>query len=692
MKYRVPNVSLDIEIYRNYALFGFMNVETGNVEQLEVIDGKLDARRLDQLMRKCRTLGFNSLNYDNQITWLAIKLAKRFEGEELCARLKKASDRIIQGGMKPWEFRDVYDINPPKIDHVDLFEVAPGMASLKIYGGRLHVDELQDLPYQHDAVLTREEMEVVRVYNIKDLKATGKLAKELNGRIELRCDLSRQYGMDLRSKSDAQIAEAVINSELQKITGRKPTKPQYQAGTSFKYKVPDYISFKTPVLKEMLETIRNTTFVVGQGGKVALPSAIKDAHIQIGSSVYRMGIGGLHSSEESVAHYADHKWRLLDRDVTSYYPAIILNQGLYPAHLGELFLKVYQLIVDRRVKAKAKQQELQKLFKEHADQITPALKAELEQAILNNEGGKIQINGSFGKFGSPYSTLSSPALLIQTTISGQLSLLMLIEMLENAGFPVVSANTDGVVFKAERDRTEELDAVIKAWEDATGFNTEETEYSALYSRDVNNYIALKEGGGYKAKGAYAKAGLMKNPANEVCIDAVAQRLMHGTPVSRTIRECTDITKFVTIRQVKGGGYKQWSAKKVPAHSSPTELLVSSGWKQGEDAKWSNPHHGKKNERWTTRRAYLYMLEWCDAQGEEEYLGKAVRWIYCTDTPGLIRYRLNGNAVPRTEGACPVMNLPKSVPSNIDYDWYIAEAESILKGIGYQLPDDIAELI
>ena len=36
-------------------------------------------------------------------------------------------------------------------------------------------------------------------------------------------------------------------------------------------------------------------------------------------------------------------------------------------------------------------------------------------------------------------------MLIQTTVTGQLALLMLIENIELAGFTVVSANTDGIV-------------------------------------------------------------------------------------------------------------------------------------------------------------------------------------------------------------------------------------------------------
>lgn len=56
--------------------------------------------------------------------------------------------------------------------------------------------------------------------------------------------------------------------------------------------------------------------------------------------------------------------------------------------------------------------------------------------------------------------------------------------------------------------------VITEWEQKTGLNTEETEYKAIYSRDVNNYVAVKKDGKTKNKGAFALGSLSKNPANE----------------------------------------------------------------------------------------------------------------------------------------------------------------------------------
>lgn len=251
------------------------------------------------------------------------------------------------------------------------------------------------------------------------------------------------------------------------------------------------------------------------------------------------------------------------------------------------------------------------------------LEKQLVQAKTLTEGGKVSINGSFGKLGSKWSKLYSPSLLIQTTLTGQLALLMLIERIEGLGIAVLSANTDGMTIKCPRNRRSEMEGWIAEWERLTGFETEETEYLSVHSRDVNGYIALKADGGVKLKGPYAPPGLMKNPTNQICVEAVIAFLRDHTPIEQTIANCTDIRKFVTIRQVNGGAVDQQGA----------------------------------------------------------YLGKAVRWYYAKDVEGALTYAVNGYKVARSEGAKACMELPDALPADVDLGWYVTESRSILADLG-----------
>lgn len=606
----------DIEVYPNYFCAAFLDYVTGAVTWAEFSSGEaLDTRRLRWLMENLRTVGFNSIVFDNTIIEVALA------GHPTEA-LHHAANLIIVQEQNRSDVRKQFKAEKLKCDHVDLIEVAPLRASLKIYGGRLHTPRMQDLPFPPGTVLTAEQKAIVRYYCINDLRTTAYLRHCLSEQLKLRQQMSTEYGIDLRSKSDAQIAEAVIGHELQTLTGMRPTKPVINPGTVYRYNVPTFLQFQSPTMQWALEVVRNAFFIVGENGAVGMPPELHDLEIPIADSVYRMGIGGLHSSESKTVHRADEHYFIEDRDVASYYPRIILNQGLYPHHLGPAFLSVYETIVNRRLAAKAR-----------GDKVIA-------------ESLKITINGSYGKLGSKYSILYSPDLLIQVTMTGQLSLLMLIERLELVGIHVVSANTDGIVVKCLRTRQAEMEAIVKRWEADTNFETEATRYLALYSRDVNSYIAVKEGydkatkqwtgkpDGTKNKGAFANPWgssknpadcLHKNPSAQICTTAIERYLTKGVPLMTTISASRDIKDFVCVRKVKGGA-------------------VQAG----------------------------------------AYLGGSVRWYYSTTDLGEMVYAGSGNRVPRAQGAKPALELPQQFPDDVDFEWYEKEAINALSTLGVSI--------
>lgn len=615
-------IFLDLEVYPNYFLAKFINME-GKVREYEMYElpdydpefntearKYLDVEGIRRIMNSYTTVTFNGANYDFPILNLALA------GKD-CAELKEASDAIILHDMKPWNFYKHFKCQPLSYDHIDIKEVAPGvMVSLKAYGARMHMPKLQDLPYDPDQPLTRQQMREVADYCLNDLETTRQLLIDIKGRVELRETMSAEYRTDLRSKSDAQVAEAVIKAELFRLSGKKLAKPSVKEKQFF-YKVPDYISYKTPQLQEVLEMVRRSPFTAKTNGQIEMTKELSDTLIDIHMSVYKLGIGGLHSQENERSFTNEDDYELRDIDVTSYYPSIILNQELYPENLGPHFLEVFKVLVDRRVAAKRTAKRLRKL-----ETLTEEEKVELDRAVTTMDALRITINGAFGKLGSVYSALYAPDLMIQVTVTGQLTLLMLIEELELNDIPVVSANTDGIVMHYPKCQHDKVDTIVRNFENLSKFQFEDTYYSGLYSRDVNNYIAIKTDGKVKTKGAFSPGGLQKNPQNDICNEALIAFLKDGTSPEQTIRECKDLTKFLTTRAVRGGG-------------------VQAG----------------------------------------NYLGKTVRWYYGVDSPGTINYKISGNKVPRSDGAIACMNLPVDFPNNIDYNWYVNEVDELLMDIG-----------
>lgn len=50
----------------------------------------------------------------------------------------------------------------------------------------------------------------------------------------------------------------------------------------------------------------------------------------------------------------------------------------------------------------------------------------------------------------------------------------------------------------------------------------------------------------------------------------------------------------------------------------------------------------------------------------------------------LSYISSGNTVPKTEGAKVCMNLPKTLPPDLDKAWYINEAYAIMEAVGIKI--------
>lgn len=659
-----PVAFYDTECFPNYWLLKF-RPKGGQAYGFRLRAGQsfdlVTAARIRLLFEAYSVISFNGNYYDVPMITAAMS---GYTAEQL----KWLNDRIIVEKVKPWEL-GLPEWKPS--DHIDVMEVAPGAGSQKQYAGRIHCKTMRDLPYDPGHYMTEAEIVEVDAYCENDLAVLEALFDALAPQIHQREALGKRYGLDLRSKSDAQVAEAVLKRRCEQATGRRIFKPEIDWNLRFRYKVPAFISYTSPQLQRALELVQQSIFRLDAKGTVAMPPQLDGLEIKLGGSIYKMGIGGLHSQEKRLVAVSSETHQIRMPDVISYYPNLMVNAGAWPPALGDAFIREFDAIKLDRVAAKSLQGKLKKA----GDTSSP----EYEEAKVGNEGGKIMINGTFGKTGSPYSVLFAPEMLIQTTLTGQLSLLMLIEWHELYGVPVISANTDGIVVNCPRDKLHISEALIAEWEKRTGLEMEWDDYVAIYARDVNNYFAIKTPDDVKRKGEYAKAGLVekKNPDVEICADAVAEFLAKGVPVDYTIAACRDITKFVTIQKVNGGGVKMWGEgpRKGARVMDMVGTLAANGWTK-EGRKWR-----KGNSVTDAATAY----QSCFAPQTPEYLGKVVRWYYSTQAPGPIVYASNGNTVSLSYGARPCMTLPDEFPDDIDYAWYVGKAEAMINDIGfYQL--------
>lgn len=619
-------VGMDVEVYRNFFTVCFRRFRDGKRLAFEKSErSELDKDGIQRVLSGNTIVTFNGNSYDMPVLHLALA------GRD-CTSLKIASDRIVLGSVRPWDAERELGVRVPRLNHIDLIEPNPAVRQgLKIIAGRLHARFLVDLPFPPDAVLTHEQMDVTTLYCHNDLEYTESLYVALREPLELRVSMSRQYGgTDFRSKSDSQVGEAIVRRRVEAATGARIQKTVPRS-TTFGYAVPQFVAFTTPTLRAVLEEIRTSTFAASAGGKIAAPPFLETLQVRVGAMTYSLGIGGLHSTEAHRALYSDDERFLLDVDVASQYPNIIVGLGLSPPALGPAFLKIYGELIRDRLAAKDKMLEIERRLR--GSNLPEAEKETLRREMTSHkaraDGGRIALNGVFGKLGSAYSCLYAPEMLIATTLTGQLAVLMLIERSETAGIPVVSANTDGVVFHCPRALADRLQEILQTWETATGFSIEQTPYRMLCNSSVNTYIAVREDGKVKRKGIVAdpwsegdlRGQMSKNPAMTVCSEAIVRWLTDRVPLQETVTACRDPRKFVTVVKVAGGAL----------------------WR-------GHP------------------------------LGRAIRYYWsCDGSP--VMYADGSKRVSKTEGAYPMQELTADLPPDLDIVRYCEEAARLAADLG-----------
>jgi len=638
-------------------LIGCKIIETGQVHAFWLHKrGHLEAFEAMLASPNYTWVGFNSEHFDRPLISAALSGYK-------ADSIKSIATSIVQGGLKSWQTYREFDLEYFEYDHIDLFDVAPGvMTSLKTYGGRIAYPTMVDMPIHHDHDCNAKEQKIIESYCLNDLGVTEALYLRLKDECAIRVEMSKEYNLDLRSKSDAQVAEAILKKRVG-IAGGKKDIPPYVT-----YTAPDIIKTKNKAIIDLVSQLENHSFKINFGNGSPVAPTFLDEPLTINKGTYKCGIGGLHSTHDLGVHYEATETMLLsDFDAASYYPNIMMKAGLIPrlaGNKGERFLAEYKAIYDLRVAAKRSGN------KKLANML------------------KIVLNGTFGKLGSMFCCFYAPDLMLGVTITGQLNLLCLIDEIEKTGATVVSANTDGIMVYYHKNKRAK---VLKALTDnakRTGFEYEETPYRKVGMKDVNNYLAIpldrpaviisdkstvkvRPKLDVKGKGLYAEKGLMKNPTMQVCVSLVVDYMTSGVLPENSISKYTDMEDYVAIRNVKGGGIQYDSYRLVD------------DWVEVEQGVWRRPRWPalKAPVRRKSRPAPVEV-----GVGGTQF-GRVARWYMTTQALPPLSYLSSGNQVPKTEGAKVCMTLPKSLPKDLDKSWYINEAYEILAAIGLPIRND-----
>jgi len=409
-------------------------------------------------------------------------------------------------------------------------------------------NQVLELPYGWDEELDLKQIQEAKEYNIYDCNQTRKFFFQSKEQIEFREFLSQKYNHDFTNDNDTKIGKQYFIMQLEdklgqyacfhkeRKNGKKQPRQSPRSLINLKDIIFSYIEFERKEFKSILKffqkySIQTTKKVftlideekLGDVLKYCDPKKskgkIKDLNVIVDNFKFVFGTGGLHACVEPCTVEANEDYMILDLDVTSYYPSMIIANRLFPGHFSEKFCDIFEDMKNQRIQY---------------EKGTP------ENAML-----KLALNGTWGDSNNHYGPFYDPQFSMTVTVNGQLLLCMLAELLMKINsVKMIQANTDGITVSLLRSDYEKVIEKCDDWEMMTGLDLEYTEYEKMFIRDVNNYIAVKENGDIKRKGAYEyEREWYQNQSALIVPKAVEAYLVENKPVGKFISGHKDFFDF-----------------------------------------------------------------------------------------------------------------------------------------------------
>lgn len=602
----------DTEVFQNIFHCSVKNTETNDIYKFEISERKNQLRELVKFFKQVDKYitwgdyyttniniptniifcGYNNLHYDNPIINYIIEYEDKlmqYNIPTICSSIFNLSKTITASSednidaWKHWKYQIWFDT----------FDILTMLYSNKLRVGLKEIQVTMQYPNVQEFVcdwtkpLPLEDFDSMIDYNINDIESTSELLNRCKKDVDLRIAIEDEYGVRVLSKDGVNIGMKILTQKYLEKTGltwwdikdlRSP-----MSVIPLKDVILPFIKYDSPILQRVLEDMKNQIVSPGRKGY--------ENKFVFNNLRYSVGVGGIHSvnSPEIIIPRDDEM--LIDIDVASLYPSMLIEYEFYPRHLGKEFLEVYKQIKDERIEAK-----------HNGDKV-------------KNETLKLALNGLSGNLQNEHNFCYSPFAVMQIRINGQLLLLMLAEKLTQIGCRIVQANTDGLFVLLKKDAYSKVNSICREWEQLTKLTLEEDRFKAMYQYAINDYFAITEDNKVKEKGMFiTTVKLGKGLTPKIIPKAVISFFKDGIPVEDTIKNCTDIRDF--LMSEKTG--KQWHVEYMNEEQQRTNRFYAStnggylwkwkdtGHKEGEIITYTEPYVGEHKYK-ASARQYQNML-------------------------------------------------------------------------------------
>lgn len=541
----------DVEVFPNVFHCTVKNTETGELHKFEI---SCRRNQLDELVEFFHTVntkytfgdlyttdikldtnilfcGYNNLHYDNAIINYIIDCYNimKYKGyRDICRSVFNLSKVITtsseddNSAWRKWKYMICFD----SFDILTMLYSNKLRVGLKEIQVTMQYKNVQEFVADWQADLPENQIDSMIDYNINDVNSTEELLNRCKKDIDLRIAIEDEYGVRVLSKDGVNIGMKILTQKYLEKTGQtwwdiKDLRSPMSVIPLNSVILP-FIKYDSPILTRVLNDMKSQIVSPGRKG-------YENKFVFEGLQ-YSVGVGGIHSVNKPEIIIPKEDEMLIDIDVASLYPSMLIEYEFYPKHLGPEFLEVYKQIKDERIEAKHNGNK------------------------VKNETLKLALNGLSGNLQNEHNFCYSPFAVMQIRINGQLLLLMLAEKLTQLGCRIVQANTDGLFVLLKKDVYSKVNNVCREWEQLTRLTLEEERFKAMYQYAINDYFAITEDDKVKEKGMFiTTVKLGKGLTPKIIPKAVINFFKNGVSVEETIKGCQDIRDF--LMSEKTG--KQW---------------------------------------------------------------------------------------------------------------------------------------
>lgn len=572
----------DIEVFPNVFHCTVKNSETGQLYMFEISQRK---NQLDELVQFFHTVneqynwndlytidiqlntdkmfcGYNNLHYDNAIINYIIDYYNimKYKGyRTICRSIFNLSKVITTSSednidaWKKWKYATYFE----SFDLLTMLYSNKLRVGLKEMQVTMQYKNVQEFVCDWRADLPEKEIDSMIEYNINDVNSTEELLNRCKKDVDLRIAIEDEYKVRVLSKDGVNIGMKILTQKYLEKTGQtwqdiKDLRSPMSV-IPLKDVILPFIKYDSPILQKVLSDMKQQIVSPGRKG-------YENKFVFEGLR-YSVGVGGIHSVNDPEIIIPKEDEMLIDIDVASLYPSMLIEYEFYPKHLGKEFLEVYRQIKNERIEAKHKGDK------------------------VKNETLKLALNGLSGNLQNEHNFCYSPFAVMQIRINGQLLLLMLAEKLTQIGCRIVQANTDGLFVLLKKSVYDQVNKICKDWEQLTRLTLEEDRFKAMYQYAINDYFAITEDNKVKEKGMFiTTVKLGKGLTPKIIPKAVINFFKDGVPVEDTIKGCKDIRDF--LMSEKTG--KQWHVEYMNKEQQRTNRFYASTdggylwkWKGGD---------------------------------------------------------------------------------------------------------------